>query len=587
MYDLLVKEGTVVDGTGAPRRTADLAIEAGRVVRIDADIPRSSARQVVEAAGKIVAPGVIDVHTHYDAQINWDPYCTNSGWHGVTTVAVGNCGFGFMPCRAADRDRYMLTMQNTEQVPLQAMRTALSWDWESFPEWMQAMRRCRKGVNLASYMPLNSLMIYVMGYEAAKTRGATAAERQQMRDLLNESMDAGAIGFSLSHLNEQNTHKDVDGSPMVTDQMQIEDAYYLAEVLRERDQGIIQALVEVPSGSNRHVAEEFARISGRPILHNVIQGFSTRPDYHKDILVWLERCEKEGLQIYSQALQMRAWLEFNVLDNTAWAHVPPFTELVLAGSQGGYAAQAQLAQDPAYRARAREQYDPIALAGTGGALETFFFKDAHGAERWRKHEGKLLSDIAAEEKSAPVDLFLDIIADTGAKADFKTTDLFSSDPDIIEEILSHPRVLLGTSDGGAHVKFFSGGHFATDNILHMVHDTGRMTLEQMHYKLSNLPAQVVGLNERGTLEEGKAADLYVYDYDRLGYDRDGYEIICDLPGGDWRRTVRAKGIDNIVVNGVMTFVNSETTGAVPGQLLSNTGPQTDVALCSEPLMAAE
>ena len=587
MYDLLVKDGTVVDGTGAARRTADLAIEAGRIVRIDTDISRSSARQVVEAAGKIVAPGVIDVHTHYDAQINWDPYCTNSGWHGVTTVAVGNCGFGFMPCRASDRDRYMLTMQNTEQVPLQAMRTALNWDWESFPEWLQAMRRCRKGVNLASYLPLNSLMIYVMGYEAAKTRGATAAERQQMRDLLNEAMDAGAIGFSLSHLNEQNTHKDVDGSPMVTDQMQIEDAYYLAEVLRERDQGIIQALVEVPSGSNRHVAEEFARISRRPILHNIIQGFSTRPDYHKSILAWLERCEKEGLQIYSQALQMRAWLEFNVLDNTAWAHVPPFTELVLAGSEGGYAAQARLAQDPGYRARAREQYDPIALAGTGGALDTFFFKDAHGAERWRKHEGKLLSDIAVEEHIRPVDLFLDIIADTGAKADFKTTDLFSSDTDIIAEILTHPRVLLGTSDGGAHVKFFSGGHFATDNILHMVHDTSRMTLEDMHYKLSSLPAQVVGLNERGTLEEGKAADLYVYDYDRLGYDRSGYEIVRDLPGGDWRRTVRAKGIDNIVVNGVMTFVNSETTGAVPGQLLANTGPETDAALCSDTLMAAE
>lgn len=587
MYDLLIKNGTLVDGTAAPRTNADIAITDGRIVRIESGIDGSAARQIIDASGKIVAPGIIDVHTHYDAQINWDPYCTNSGWHGVTTVAVSNCGFGFMPCRAADRERYMLMMQNTEQIPLAAMQKALSWNWETLPEWIQEMRTVRKGVNLATYMPLNSLMIYVMGYEAAKTRGATAAEREQMRDLLNEAMDAGAIGFSLSYLQEHNTHKDCDNSPMPTDQMHVEDAYYLAGVLRERGEGVIQALVEVPHGSYRHVAEELARISGRPVLHNIIQGYRSKPEYHRDILDWLERCQAEGLQLYSQALQMRAWLEFNVQDNSSWAHVPVFEELTVAGIEGGADAQAALSRDADFRARMRESYDPAVMAGTSGPLESYILKSANAESRWSKYEGKLISDIAAEEGIVPVDCFFDILADTGARADFRTTDLFDDDDDLNHEILSHPLVVLGTSDGGAHVKFSSFGHFGTDNIMHMVRESGKMTLEEIHHKLSALPAKIFGFDGRGTLEVGQYADLYVYDFDALNYDRTGMEVLYDLPGGDCRRTVRAQGISNIVVNGEVTFVDGESTGATPGQIISNTGPETDLALISEYACAAE
>jgi len=269
-FDLIVQNGTVIDGTGNDRFKADLGVKHGLIAEIAPKLDAHQAHRTIDASGRFVAPGVIDVHTHYDAQIHWDPYCTGSSWHGTTTVVVGNCGFGFAPC-AADpevRDRYMLMMQNTEQVPYAAMREALGWDWTTFPEYMEHLRRVPKGVNVATYLPMNPLMIYVMGIDAAKSRPATETERARMRQLLNEAMDSGAIGFAFSYLQEHNTHVDFDGSVMPSDGMAIEEAYNLAQVLRERGDGMIHALVEVPGAVNhREITAKLARISGRPVLH--------------------------------------------------------------------------------------------------------------------------------------------------------------------------------------------------------------------------------------------------------------------------------------------------------------------------------
>lgn len=566
IYDLLIKNGAIVDGTRMPRFFGDLAIKDGLIAKMGADIPATRAKQVIDAKGLIVAPGVIDPHTHYDAQIHWDPYCTNSGWHGNTSFVVGNCGFGFMPCKAADREQYMLMMENTEQVPLGAMRQALGWSWETFPEWIEHMRALPKGVNLAAYLPLNSLMIYVMGYEAAKTRGATPAERERMKALLHEAMDAGAIGFGFSYLNEFNSHKDIDGSPMPTDLMHVEDAYALAEVLRERDEGVIQVLCELPIVvSNRHVVEKLAEISRRPVLHNVVSAFDKLPSYHRGILEWLDTVEAKGLNIFTQALAFRAWNEFNALDQNSWQHIDPFGEFTNAGTP---AQKVALAADANYRDRARTQYDPARMDGAGGAVETWILLRAEGAKTWSKYEGQLLSEIADSEGAAAIDCFFDIVAQSQGLADFRTTEATSTDVDLVMEMMRHPRVLPGTSDGGAHVKFFSGGHFATDNLAWLVRETGKMSLEELHYKLSFLPARVLGLKNRGALMEGYAADLYIYDYATIGYDGRAYEVVHDLPDGDWRRVVRAQGVKYCVVNGEVTLKDSKPTGALSGRMLS-------------------
>jgi N-acyl-D-aspartate/D-glutamate deacylase len=584
--DLLIKGGLIVDGTRAPRYIGDIAIRNGLIERIGRSLPEAGAARVIDARGRIVAPGVIDPHTHYDAQVHWDPYCTNSSWHGNTTVVVGNCGFGFMPCRPEDRDRYMLMMENTEQVPLPAMREALPWTWESFPEWMAHMRKLAKGINLAAYMPLNSLMIYVMGLEAAKTRGATSAERQRMRDLLNEAMDAGAIGFGFSHLNEGNSHKDIDGSPMPTDSMRVDDAFHLAEVLRERDEGLIQCLCELPPGKirNRATAEGLARASRRPVLLNIITPVDPAPHYHAELLAWLDEMEAQGLDIYGQAFVNRSWTQLSPLEFVDWQVASPaFAQFALAKLED----KMTLAKDAAFRARALAEYDPTNWALAGGPLESFKLIGLNGAEGYDGEEGRLLGEIAADRNTTAVDVLFDLAVKSDCRVEFRSTLATSTDPLKSAEILLHKRVLSGTSDGGAHVKNHSGGQYATDNIMWLAREENLISLEDMHFKLSYLPARVIGLEGRGALLEGYAADLYIYDLQTLGYDRGQYETVHDLPRGDWRRVARAEGVEWVIVNGVPIFHRGKDTGATPGRMLSAGGAQKDRAIDNLPALAAE
>ena len=231
--DIHIKNGTVVDGKRTPRYTGDVSIRGGRIVQMGGSHDVSAA-QVIDAEGAIVAPGFVDLHTHYDAQIRWDPWCTISGWHGVTSVVLGNCGFGFAPVKPDFRERSMLTMTRTEAIPYESMQAGMAWDWETIPEYLDSLERAPKGVNVIQYMPTASLMTYVMGLEAAKTRPATPAERAEMQRLLREGMDAGLCGFSIQRLGPDSVQADFDGSPMVTDTMADEDILALAEVLAER-----------------------------------------------------------------------------------------------------------------------------------------------------------------------------------------------------------------------------------------------------------------------------------------------------------------------------------------------------------------
>ena len=567
-YDLVIQNGTIIDGTGEARFNADLGIKDGIITAIEPGLDASEAGRTIDASGRIVAPGVIDLHTHYDAQIHWDPHCTGSSWHGTTTVVVGNCGFGFAPCEDDPkvRDRYMLMMQNTEQVPYAAMRDALGWNWTSFPEYMKHLRSIPKGVNLATYLPMNPLMIYVMGVDAAKSRPATEEEREKMRELLNEAMDAGAIGFAFSYLQEFNTHVDYDGTLMPTDGMAIEEAYNLAQVLRERGEGMIHALVEVPGATNhREVAAELARISGRPVLHNIITPFDAL-DTHREVLTFLDECAEEGLQVYSQSFSHRAWTEFNAIDNSGWDFNLELREFTSCGDAED---KVRKAADPDFRRRMRENYDPAIMIPAGGPIDTWVLIDAHGSERFSRYEGSLMGIVAESEDLDITDAFFEIVVDTRGKADFRTSDAMSHDIDLHDEILRNKRVVPGTSDGGAHVKFYSGGQYSTDLLTWMVREEGRFSLEEMHWRLSSLPAKVVGLSERGELREGYAADLIIYDLERLNFNRERYDLVHDLPGGEYRRVCRPEGIDQVIVAGETIVEGGDCTTSLPGRILTN------------------
>lgn len=567
-FDLHIKGGTVVDGARAPRFRADIWINDGKVAQIGGRAP-GFAKRTIDAGGLIVAPGFVDLHTHYDAQIRWDPYCTISGWHGVTSIVLGNCGFGFAPCKPDFRERSMLTMTRTEAIPYASMESGMRWDWETIPQYLDSLDRAPKGVNCIQYMPTASLMTYVMGLDAAKSRPATEAERAEMRRLLAEGMDAGLCGFSIQRLGRHSGQADFDGSPMVTDTMVDEDILNLARVLRERDEGFVQ-ITQATGHIKRDLAflETLAREAQRPVLHNAISANRRDPNQHRKSLAWLERMNAQGLPIFGQGATARSGFAFtlehwNLYDvSTAWRDL-------LLGSKEERAAKMR---DPALRAAAKSEKAMYALdrnaGGIGGRLPRLIVQSVSNKPELEQYVGRSLGQIAAQEGKHPVDVMLDLALATDLQAEFRQPEP-KLNADFNAEIVNDSMYTFpGVSDGGAHTKFFSGGAFTTDFLRWLVRDERKVTLEEAHYRLSALPAHAAGFRDRGVLREGAWADLVVYDLNGLGIEPDWVgEIAHDLPGGEWRRVQRAKGYRSIIVNGVETFAEGECTGATPGKLL--------------------
>jgi N-acyl-D-amino-acid deacylase len=569
-FDLHIKDGTVVDGTRVPRYRADVWIREGKIAQIGGRAP-GLARRVIDAEDAIVAPGFIDLHTHYDAQIRWDPYCTISGWHGVTSVVLGNCGFGFAPVRPEFRERSMLTMTRTEAIPYDAMKNGMAWDWETVPQYLDSLDRAPKGVNCIQYMPTASLMTYVMGLEAAKSRPASAEERAAMRRLLAEGMDAGLSGFSIQRLGPDSTQADFDGSPMVTDTMCDEDILNLAEVLRERDEGFIQ-ITQATGHIKDDLAflERLAATARRPVLHNVIVPTRKDPEVHRRSLRWLERCRAKGLPIFGQTGTVRTGFAFT-LEHWNLYDASPAWRAITTGTREERLAKMN---DPALREAVKRETDAAdrklraIQAGVGGAVHTLIVQWVDDRPELEKYVGKSLGQIGAEDNRHPIDVMLDLSITGDLKVEFLGPNKGFNADFMAEMTNDSPYTIPGVSDGGAHTKFFCGGAFTTDFLSWLVRDEQKVTLEEAHYRLSALPAHAAGFRGRGVLREGAAADVVVYDLKELAIEPEWVgEIAHDFPGGEWRRVQRARGYRAIIVNGEMTFADGRSTGATPGRLL--------------------
>lgn len=574
-YDLVIKNGTIIDGTGLPRFKGDLAIRQGRVAKIGR-VDASQAAQVIDAHGLIVAPGFVDLHTHYDAQVHWDPYCTISGWHGVTSVAIGNCGFGFAPARPAVRERLLRMMTRTEQIPYESMveGMGLDWDWETLPEWMDHLDRVPKGVNLLSYVPLNPVLVHVMGLEGAKSgRMPTAAEMAEIKRIVHEAMDAGMMGWSCQRFGKLSMQADYDGTPMPTDVMPDETMLALADVLAERGEGFIEMInattgepLKTNDPKDSRFVEEIARRSGRPVLYNAIiamdmPGYETQ---HRQALKWLDDCFARGLRIYGQAVTVRAAYQFTLEHWNLYDSSPAWNRL----TQGTSAERIAKMRDPEMRRQLIADEEILVTTGVGGPISGLIVQEAPGHPELAKYLGRTLGDIAAEEGKHPIEVMLDIGIAGDLKVLFRTNELSSTDHRKVGELVRNQHIMPGISDGGAHTKFFTGGSFTTDMITWLVRETGELTLEQAHYRLSYLPAQAAGFLDRGFLREGAPADIVIYDFERLRRVPEvDYEVAYDFPAHEWRRIQRAEGYRYILVNGVVTFQDGVCTHATPGKLL--------------------
>ncbi|MPY93291.1 MAG: amidohydrolase family protein [Acidimicrobiia bacterium] len=575
-YDVHIKGGTIVDGTRVPRYKGDLWIKDGRIAKIGGRADHTSEREV-DATGCIVAPGAIDLHTHYDAQVRWDPWCTISGWHGVTSVVLGNCGFGFAPCKPDFRDRSMLTMTRTEAIPYESMVQGFlpKWDWETIPEYLDSLEGAPLGVNVLQYMPTASLMTYVMGLDAAKSRPATKAEREEMQRLLHEGMDAGLCGFSIQRLGPNSTQADFDGTPMVTDTMCDDDIFALAEVLRQRDEGFIQLTQATSANPNDPEDLDFklrlAEVALRPIIDNVVPVSQKNPRTHQERLEWLAKAQSGGLRIFGQGGTIRTGFAFSLDNWNLYDSSPAWRE----ATTGTLEEKIRKMKDPAIREAIKRETDTANTLFTqtqiavGGPAHRLVVQHIAGRpDLCDKYEGKSLSQIAEEEGKHYLDVMLDVSLETDLKTEFLGEGPTYNVDHMAGVYNESPYTIPGVSDGGAHTKFFTGGAWTTDLLTWMVRDTGKLSLEEAHYRMSALAAHAAGFKDRGVLREGAPADVLVYDLDELDISPAWIgEPVFDLPGGEWRRVQHAAGYHHIFVNGVETFTDGDCSNETPGKLL--------------------
>jgi N-acyl-D-aspartate/D-glutamate deacylase len=556
--DTAIRGGMLIDGTRMPRRRADVGIADGRIARIGR-IGRGEARRELDASGCIVAPGFIDLHTHYDAQIFWDPYCTLSGWHGVTSVVIGNCGFGFAPVRPEEREAAMRSMTRVEAIPYNAMKAGLPWDWVTFPEFLERLERLPKALNVRPFMPVGPLLVWVMGRERAKAGELpTDTEHKEMRRLLHEAMDAGAGGWSAQRLEPgcgATIQVDHDGTPMPSDVMRDQTCLELAAVLAERGEGFIQMTLGKADGSTHDFYEKLAEAAGRPILYNAIVAFDDKPHIWREQLRWLESCHRRGLEIYGQALTTDAGFTFSLDEWNLFDECASWRD----ATTGTVEERLAKLSDPARREGLRRARPYIAI----GPIPGIVVAEGASAET-RALENQTIGDLAEQLGKHPVDALLDIAVHDRLRTQFWSLPS-NAGLEGFSALMRDPWVIPGVSDGGAHTRFLTAGRYPTDAIIRAAREREILSLEEVHWKLSALPAYCAGFRDRGTLEPGKAADVVVYDLERLGMTP--VEKLHDFPAGEWRRVQRGIGYRHVLVNGEPILADDRETHRYPGRLL--------------------
>jgi len=546
-YDLVIRGGTVVDGTGLPRIRADVGIKNGRVAMVSGRIAAGGAKEL-DASGCIVAPGAIDLHTHYDAQLNWDPYASLSGWFGVTSLTVGQCGFGFAPTRPEDRDLNMRMMNRIEAIPLESMRQGMRWDWETFPEYMDSLDRQGLGVNVGALVPFSPLRGYVLGMMEARERtSVTEAELNQMKQILRDSMKAGAFGISADKNLEDRPE---DGSWLPSHVASKEEFLGLARVMREFGVGQIGWTIGISDDrpEQRDMLAEMARISGRP-LHVVLgddEGYE-----------WLEQMRQEGLPILAQQGSVPTIAEFKLSEYNLFDYMPNWVQPLVGTKEERIAKLSEdgirdgMKKDVIDRPHPRTDWAQVQVVEVA-------------LERNLKYEGLSIADIATAEGKHPLDAFLDIALDEDLETEFAHPADAAGRDEARAERLSNPFVHISVSDGGAHTRFLVNSVWPVYFLAHWIR---LMSLEQGHQKMSALPAWFSDMKNRGTLRVGDYADIMIYNMDELGllYDKPRFET--DFPGGEKRLVQKPTGMRYIIVNGAVTFIDNECTGALPGKLL--------------------
>ena len=553
-YDLLVRNGMVIDGEGTPGRRADVAIANGKIVEIG-NI-REGAKRVIDASDLIVAPGFVDPHTHYDAQICWDPYLTSSSWHGVTTVMMGNCGVGIAPCRPEVREIAAWDLVNVEAIPFDVLSAGIKWEWESFPEYLDAAERRGSGINLGFLAPLTPFRHYVLGEESME-RAATAGETREIAGLLKQAVAAGAFGFTTTTAPQHIGYK---GRPLACRNASRDEYIAYARVLRELGRGAMEVAltksVSVISDEECEFLDLLLTESGRPVTWLALLNRDDLPEACQQSLVKAAALIRRGgvPQVTCRPLIVQIDLRnpFIFANMACWN--PVFNQPI--------ERQAQIYRDGNFRNAFRAALKrPDIFNGNWERLEV---KEVF-TPALKPLEGRTVAEIARERKCDGLDAFLDLALEDDLRLQFSMA-LFNANEDRIPELIGDPRTMVGLSDGGAHVDMLCDAGYATYLIGTWVRERAAMPLERAIQRMTSEPANFFGITDRGRLKPGLAADLVIFDYHTIGSNMRG-EMRSDLPGGGRRLVMPARGVEYTVVNGETLYEHGKASGAMPGRVL--------------------
>jgi len=565
-YDLVIKNGTVIDGSGLPRYRADVGVRGGRVATIGRI--RDGAHEVIDAEGQVVAPGFIDGHTHMDAQIFWDPLGTSSCWHGITSVVMGNCGFTLAPCAEADKHMVVRNLQRAEDISAEAMAAGIKWGWTTFPEYLDCLAALPKGINYGGYIGHSALRTYVMG-ERAFEQKASEDDLRAMERELRDALRAGALGFTTSR---SPAHETPDERPVASRAASWDEVRRLVGAMGDLNAGIFELAGEGvdrvagdPGLREYHVRlRDLAVETGRPITFGV---FSRRgvPDAWRQYLALLDETAAAGGRMFAQvhSRSLSALLSFKT--QMPFDRLPLWKELRALPLD----EQERKLRDPALRPKLIEaaggRSDRRALGTEAKDADydwLLVFDSVYGPHR-------TVAEVARERGQHPSETMIDLALEKHMDA-FFLQPVANENQDWALELMRHPRTVTTFSDSGAHVSQLMDSSLQTHLLSHWVRDKQAFTLEEAVRMLTLVPASLWGFADRGLIREGMAADFVVFDPDTIAALMP--EVVDDLPAGARRLTQKTRGIAATVVNGEVLLRDGKHTGALPGQLLR--GPLT-------------
>ncbi len=565
MFDLIIKNGLIYDGKGSEPFTADLAISKEKIVEIG--VIDGKAKEIIDAEGKIVTPGFVDIHTHYDGQVTWDPYLRPSTYHGVTTVVMGNCGVGFSPCKPNQRDWLIGLMEGVEDIPGTALHEGIDWEWESFPEYLDALERKPLAIDVGTQIPHGAVRAYVMGERGINHEEASPEEIEKMKQIVQEAVRAGAYGFSTSRTEK---HNDVNGNLTPSITAHKNELVEIAKSLGEIEKGVLQGISDFYDfDSEFDIFKTMSKESGRPISITVEQQ-DARPEWWIQLLDGIEQAQSEGINMFGQ--------------------VPPRATGILMGLTAtlnpfrfypSYMEIADLSLEDRVKIMKREDFREKLLQEKGVSInplvdeivtsygKMFKLGEPANYEPDTKDSFKSLADssnMTAEE------IAYESMLEKEGKAliyhplfNYQTGDL-----SLVEKMLKHPYTISGLGDAGAHCGAISDASFPTTLVQHWSRDRTKgekLPLETVIKMQTSETANLLGIEDRGVIEEGYKADINVIDYEGLTLHEP--EIINDLPAGGRRLVQKASGYDYTIVSGEIAFIKGEATGVLNGRLIRN------------------